>query len=79
MLTFVSMGTLMELNLGRPGSGEGGDLNKTRRLQRRSLRLPTRSKSAQTGHLCTTAQAGADPGIFVCWSKFPGLKVGRRS
>ena len=51
----------------------------TRRLQRRSLRLPTRSKSAQTGHLCTTAQAGADPGIFVCRSKFPGLKVGRRS
>ena len=52
---------------------------KTRRLQRRSLRLPTRSKSAQTGHLCTTAQAGADPGIFVCRSKFLGLKVGRRS
>ena len=51
----------------------------TGRLQRRSLRLPTRSKSAQTGHLCTTAQAGADPGIFVCRSKFPGLKVGRRS
>ena len=51
----------------------------TRRLQRRSLRLPTRSKSAQTGHLCTTAQAGADPGIFVCRSKFPGLKVGRGS
>ena len=51
----------------------------TRRLQRRSLRLPTRSKSAQTGHLCTTAQARADPGIFVCRSKFPGLKVGRRS
>ena len=51
----------------------------TRRLQRRSLRLPTRSKSAQTGHLCTTAQAGADPGVFVCRSKFPGLKVGRRS
>ena len=51
----------------------------TRRLRRRSLRLPTRSKSAQTGHLCTTAQAGADPGIFVCRSKFPGLKVGRRS
>ena len=51
----------------------------TRRLQRRSLRLPTRSKSAQTGHLCTTAQAGGDPGIFVCRSKFPGLKVGRRS
>ena len=37
---------------------------RTRRLQRRSLRLPTRSKSAQTGHLCTTAQAGADPGIW---------------
>ena len=36
------------------------NFNKTR-LQRRSLRLPTRSKSAQTGHLCTTAQAGADP------------------
>ena len=52
---------------------------KTRRLQRRSLRLPTRSKSAQTGHLYTTAQAGADPGIFVCKSKFPGLKVGRGS
>ena len=51
----------------------------TRRLQRRSLRLPTRSKSAQTGHLCTTVQAGTDPGIFVCRSKFPGLKVGRRS
>ena len=31
----------------------------TRRLQRRSLRLPTKSKWAQTGHLCTTAQAGA--------------------
>ena len=54
-------------------------LNGTRRLQRRSLRLPTRSKSAQTGHLCTTTQAGADPGIFVCRSKFPGFKVGRRS
>ena len=59
--------------------GQAAVLKKTRRLQRRSLRLPTRSKSAQTGHLCTTAQAGADPGIFVCWSKFPGLKVGRRS
>ena len=47
----------------------------TRRLQRRSLRLP-RSKSAQTGHLCT-AQAGVDPEIFVCKSKFPGLKVER--
>ena len=54
-------------------------IRNTRRLQRRSLRLPTRSKSEQTGHLCTTAQAGADPGIFVCRSKFPGLKVGRRS
>ena len=52
------------------------DASSTRRLHRRSLRLPTRSKSAQTGHLCTTAQAGADPGIFVCRSKFPGLKVG---
>ena len=45
-------------------------MKKTRRLQRRSLRLPTRSKSAQTGHLCTTVQARADPGIFVCRSKF---------
>ena len=45
--------------------------------QRRSLRLPTRNKSSQTGHLCTTAQAGADPGIFVCRSNFPGLKVER--
>ena len=54
-----------------------GDKNnsKTRRLQRRSLRLPTRSKSVQTGHLCTTVQAGADPGIFVCRSKFPGLII----
>ena len=51
-------------------------LFETRRLQRRSLRLPTRSKSARTGHLCTTAQAGADPGFFVCRSKFPGPKVG---
>ena len=42
----------------------------TRRLQRRSLRLPTRSKSAQNGHLCTTAQAGADPCIFVCTISF---------
>ena len=54
---------------------------KARRLQRRSLRLPTRSKSTQTGHLRTTAHAGTDmiPGIFVCRSKFPGLKVGRGS
>ena len=36
----------------------------TRRLQRRSLRLPTRSKSTQTGHLYTTAQAGTDPRHF---------------
>ena len=36
----------------------------TRRLQRCSLRLPTRSKSTQTGHLYTTAQAGTDPRHF---------------
>ena len=45
---------------------------KTRRLHRRSLRLPTRRKWAQSGYLCTTpstAQAGADAG-------FLGLKVG---
>ena len=47
---------------------------KTRRLQRRSLRLPTRSKSAQTGHLCTTAQAGADPGISYVGQNFLVLK-----
>ena len=38
----------------------------TRRLHRRSLRLPTRRKWAQSGYLCTTpstAQAGADAGI----------------
>ena len=42
---------------------------KTRRLHRRSLRLPTRRKRAQSGYLCTTpstAQAGADVGIS--WS-----------
>ena len=36
-------------------------LIKTRRLHRRSLRLPTRRKWAQSGYLCTTpstAQAG---------------------
>ena len=41
----------------------------TRRLHRRSLRLPTRRKWAQSGYLCTTpstAQAGADAGIS--WS-----------
>ena len=47
---------------------------KTRHLQRRSLRLPTTSKSAQTGHLCTTAQAGTDPRHFrmqvkISWSQ----------
>ena len=36
----------------------------TRCLQRCSLRLPTRSKSTQTGHLYTTAQAGTDPRHF---------------
>ena len=44
----------------------------TRRLHRRSLRLPTRRKWGQSGYLCTTpstAQAGADAG-------FLGLKVG---
>ena len=41
----------------------------TRRLHRRSLRLPTRRKWVQSGYLCTTpstAQAGADAGIS--WS-----------
>ena len=41
----------------------------TRRLHRRSLRLPTRRKWAQSGYLCTTpstAQAGPDAGIS--WS-----------
>ena len=53
----------------------------TRRLQRRSLRLPTRSiKSTQTGHLYTIRlRQGRIPGIFVCRSKFPSLKVGRGS
>ena len=46
----------------------------TRRLQGRSLRLPTRSKSTQTGHLYTTAQAGTDPRHFrmlvkISWSQ----------
>ena len=38
----------------------------TRRLHRRSLRLPTRRKWAQSGYLCTTpstVQAGGDAGI----------------
>ena len=41
----------------------------TRRLHRRSLRLPARRKWGQSGYLCTTpstAQAGADAGIS--WS-----------
>ena len=41
----------------------------TRRLHRRSLRLPTRRKWAQSGYLCptpSTAQAVADAGIS--WS-----------
>ena len=42
---------------------------RTRRLHRRSLRLPTRRKWAQSGYLCTTpstAHAEADAGIS--WS-----------
>ena len=54
----------------------GWIFRQTRRLQRRSLRLPTRSKSAQTGHLCTTAQAGADPGISYVGQNFLVLKWG---
>ena len=43
------------------------DLAKTRRLHRRSLRLPTRRKWAQSGYLCTTPSAAqADAGIS--WS-----------
>ena len=48
---------------------EHRSLSSTRRLHRRSLRLPTRRKWAQSGYLCTTpstAQAGADAGIS--WS-----------
>ena len=48
---------------------ENRGLKITRRLHRRSLRLPTRRKWAQSGYLCTTpstAQAGADAGIS--WS-----------
>ena len=44
-------------------------LIETRHLHRRSLRLPTRRKWAQSGYLCTTsstAQAGGDAGIS--WS-----------
>ena len=37
----------------------------TRRLRRRSLRLPTRRKWAQSGYLGTTAQAGADADISL--------------
>ena len=36
----------------------------TRRLHRRSPRLPTRRKWARSGYLGTTAQAGAD----ISWS-----------
>ena len=45
------------------------NIERTRRLHRRSLCLPTRRKWAQSGYLCTTpstAQAGADAGIS--WS-----------
>ena len=49
---------------------------KTRRLQRRSLRLPTRSKSAQTGHLCTTVQAGAVQAFSYVGQNFLVLKWG---
>ena len=52
------------------------NFSETRRLQRRSLRLQTRSKSAQTGHLCTTAQAGADPGFSYVGQNFLVLKWG---
>ena len=48
------------------------NIRTTRRLHRRSLRLPTRRKWAQSGYLCTmpsTAQARVDAG-------FLGLKVG---
>ena len=41
--------------------------DETRRLHRRSLRLPTRRKWAQSRYLCTTpstAQAGADAGFL---------------
>ena len=48
----------------------------TRRLQRRSLRLPTRSKSAQTGHLCTTVQAGAVQAFSYVGQNFLVLKWG---
>ena len=51
-------------NLSKKVPSGTGALKQTRRLQRRSLRLPTRSKSTQTGHLCTTAQVGTDPRHF---------------
>ena len=44
-------------------------VSETRRLHRRSLRLPTRRKWAQSGYLCSTpstAHAEADAGIS--WS-----------
>ena len=40
-------------------------LNRTSRLHRRSLRLPTRRKWAQSGYLGTTAQAGADADVSL--------------
>ena len=41
------------------------NVNQTRRLHRRSLRLPTRRKWVQSGYLGTTAQAGADADISL--------------
>ena len=46
-------------------------LSETRRLHRRSLRLPTRRKWSQFGYLSntpSTAQAGADAGISWSYS-----------
>ena len=45
----------------------------------RGVHSACRPEVNRHGHLCTTAQAGTDPGIFICRSKFPGLKVGRGS
>ena len=41
------------------------DINITRRLHRRLLRLPTRRKWAQSRYLGTTAQAGVDADISL--------------
>ena len=46
-------------------SDTSGQINQTRRLHRRSLRLPTSRKWAQSGYLGTTAQAGADADISL--------------